>query len=111
MSDEPKDSPAARVLKFGDLVSYQDGSVVSRVILKQKGGNVTAFAFDAGQELSEHTAPFDALVNVLEGEVEVTISGAPIQVGAGESIIMPANEPHALKAISRFKMVLTMVRG
>jgi quercetin dioxygenase-like cupin family protein len=110
MSDEPKDSLAAKVLQLGDLVTYQDGSVVSRVVLKQKGGNVTVFAFDAGQELSEHTAPFDALVNVLEGEVEVTISGTPIRVGAGESIIMPANQPHALKAISRFKMVLTMVR-
>jgi quercetin dioxygenase-like cupin family protein len=69
------------------------------------------FAFDAGQELSEHTAPFDALAHVIEGEVEITISGAPHRVGSGESIIMPANQPHALKAISRFKMVLTMVRG
>jgi quercetin dioxygenase-like cupin family protein len=102
---------AAKVLKFADLVSYQGGSVVSRVVLRQKGGNVTVFAFDAGQELSEHTAPFDALVNVMEGEVEVTISGTPIRVGAGESVIMPANQPHALKAISRSKMVLTMIRG
>jgi len=111
MSDEPRDSLVAKVLSFGDLVSYQSGSVVSRVILKQKGGNVTVFAFDAGQELSEHTAPFDAVVNVLEGEAEVTISGTPLRATAGESIIMPANQPHALKAISRFKMVLTMVRG
>lgn len=110
MSDE-KDSITAKVVKLGDLVSYQNGSVVSRVILKQKGGNVTLFAFDAGQELSEHTAPFDAMVNVIEGEVEVTISGAPHQVGSGESIVMPANRPHALKAIGRFKMVLTMIRG
>jgi quercetin dioxygenase-like cupin family protein len=108
---ETNESIAGKVLKFGDLVSYQDGSVVSRVILKQKGGNVTVFAFDAGQELSEHTAPFDAMVNVIEGEVEITISGAPHRVRTGESVIMPANQPHALKAISRFKMVLTMVRG
>ena len=106
-----EESLAANVLKFGDLVSYQSGSVVSRLILKEKGGNVTVFAFDAGQELSEHTAPFDALVNVIEGEVEVMISGAAYRVGSGESIIMPANQPHALKALSRFKMVLTMIRG
>jgi quercetin dioxygenase-like cupin family protein len=109
MSQEQND--ALKPVKLGDLVSYQSGSVVSRVILKQKGGNVTVFAFDAGQELSEHTAPFDALVNVLEGDVEVTISSVPIRVGAGASILMPANQPHALKAISRFKMVLTMIRG
>ena len=111
MNQQQNDVLAAKPVKVGDLVGYQGGSVVSRVILKQKGGNVTVFAFDSGQELSEHTAPFDALVNVIEGEVEVTISGAPIRVGAGQSIIMPANQPHALKAISRFKMVLTMVRG
>jgi quercetin dioxygenase-like cupin family protein len=111
MNPEPNDTLAAKPAKFGDLISYQSGSVVSRVILKQKGGNVTVFAFDTGQELSEHTAPFDALVNVIEGDVEVTVSGVPMRVGAGESIIMPANQPHALKAISRFKMVLTMVRG
>ena len=108
---EPTASIAGTVLKFGDLVSYQAGSVVSRVILKQKGGNVTVFAFDAGQELSEHTAPFDALASVIDGEAEITISGKPTRVASGESIIMSANQPHALKAISRFKMVLTMIRG
>src|ERR1039457_6619495 len=111
MSTEPTESLAAKALNIVDLVNYQDGSVVSRVILKQKTGNVSIFAFDIGQELSEHTAPFDALVNVLEGEVEVTISGKPIRVTAGEMILMPANQPHALKAISRFKMMLTMIRN
>jgi quercetin dioxygenase-like cupin family protein len=111
MSSEQPESLKAKALKTVDLVNYQDGSVVSRVILKQKTGNVSLFAFDTGQELSEHTAPFDALVNVLEGEVEVTISGAPIRVTAGEMVIMPANQPHALKAISRFKMMLTMIRS
>ena len=85
--------------------------MVSRVILKQRTGNVSLFAFDAGQELSEHMAPFDALANVLEGQVEVTISGTPIRVTAGEMVIMPANQPHALKAISRIKMMLTMIRS
>ena len=111
MSNEQIESLTAKALKIVDLVKYQDGSVVSRVILKQKTGNVSLFAFDAGQELSEHTAPFDALANVLEGDVEVTISGNPIRVTAGEMVIMPANQPHALKAISRFKMMLTMIRS
>ena len=111
MAIEQPESLTAKALKLVDLVNYQDGAVVSRVILKQKTGNVSLFAFDAGQELSEHTAPFDALVNVLEGEVEVTISGAPIRVTAGEMVVMPATQPHALQATSRFKMVLTMIRG
>ena len=111
MSNEQIESLTAKALKIVDLVKYQDGAVVSRVILKQKTGNVSLFAFDAGQELSEHTAPFDALANVLEGDVEVTISGNPIRVTAGEMVIMPANQPHALKAISRFKMMLTMIRS
>ena len=90
MSIEPTESLAAKALNIVDLVNYQDGAVVSRVILKQKTGNVSLFAFDAGQELSQHTAPFDALVNVLEGEVEVTISGASIRVMAGKMVLMPA---------------------
>ena len=101
----------AKALKIVDLVNYQDGSVVSRVIVKQKTGNVSLFAFDVAQELSEHRAPFDAMAKVLEGEVEVTISGTPIRVKAGEIVIMPANQPHTLKAISRFKMMLTMIRS
>lgn len=94
-----------------DLVGYQMGSVVSRQILKKEKGNVTLFAFDAGQELSEHTAPFDALVFVLEGEAEITINGMAHRVKAGEMILMPANRPHALKAVEPFKMVLTMIRA
>jgi quercetin dioxygenase-like cupin family protein len=111
MSNQPTESLAAKVLSALDLVNYQAGAVVSRVILKQKTGNVSLFAFDAGQELSEHTAPFDALVNVLEGDVEITIAGTPMRVTAGEMVIMPANQPHALRAVSRFKMMLTMIRG
>ena len=101
----------APVLNTLGLVDYQAGSVVSRQIVKKPVGTVTIFAFDAGEGLSEHTAPFDALVNVLEGEAEISISGQAHRVKAGELIIMPANEPHALKAPVRFKMLLTMIRA
>jgi quercetin dioxygenase-like cupin family protein len=94
---------------MAELVSYQDGSVVSRQITRAEAGNVTLFAFDRDQELSEHTAPFDALVHVLDGEAEIKISGKPFHLKAGEAIIMPANEPHAVKASTRFKMLLTMI--
>jgi quercetin dioxygenase-like cupin family protein len=97
--------------KLLDLVDYQAGSVVSRVILKAKTGTVTLFAFDKGQGLSEHTAPFDALVQVLDGEVEITVSGKPHRVRSGEMLVMPANKPHALKAAGRFKMMLVMIRS
>jgi quercetin dioxygenase-like cupin family protein len=103
-------APKAEVLKLAELVAYQDGSVVSRQITKADAGNVTLFAFDKDQELSEHTAPFDALVQVLEGEAEVKISGKPYQLGTGDAIIMPADEPHAVRAVQRFKMLLTMIR-
>jgi quercetin dioxygenase-like cupin family protein len=93
-----------------EVTQYQAGAIVSREILKKKTGTVTLFAFDAGQGLSEHTAPFDAMVYVLEGRVEISISGRPHVLKAGDLIIMPANEPHALKALERFKMVLTMIR-
>ncbi len=99
-----------QVFQLIDLVDYQEGAIVSRTIVKQKTGTVTLFAFDQGEELSEHTAPFDALVNVLDGEAEITIAGKPFHVTAGELIIMPANEPHALKAVKRFKMMLVMIR-
>lgn len=102
---------AARVLELGELVDYQDGAVVSREMIKGGAGTVTVFAFDEGQGLSEHTAPFDALVTVVHGEAEVTISGNPYTLRDGESIIMPANEPHALAAAKRFKMVLTLIRA
>ena len=105
------ESLVGRVVTTIDLVDYQAGSVVSREIIGKKTGSVTLFAFDAGQGLSEHTAPFDALVNVLDGEVEIVIDGKPSLLRQGEMIIMPANHPHSLKAISRFKMVLTMVRS
>ena len=94
-----------------DLADYQKGSVVSRTIIDKKTGTVTFFAFDEGQGLSEHTAPFDALVYLLDGEAEVVISGKPFRLKGGEMVVMPANDPHALKAITRFKMVLTMIRS
>jgi quercetin dioxygenase-like cupin family protein len=99
---------ASRVV---ELVGYQDGAVVSRTVLKGATGNVTLFAFDAGQELSEHTAPYDALVQVLDGEAEITIAGEPHRLRGGDLIVMPANRPHAVRAIARFKMMLTMIRS
>jgi quercetin dioxygenase-like cupin family protein len=100
-----------QVTRLDDLADYQEGSIVSRTIIDKKTGTVTFFAFDKGQGLSEHTAPFDALVYLLDGEAEIVISGKPFRLKAGEMLIMPANDPHALKAITRFKMVLTMVRS
>ncbi len=102
---------AGRVLHTAELANYQEGAVVSRTLINQKTGTVTLFAFDAGQELSEHTAPYDALVQVLDGETEIVIAGQPYQLKAGDSIIMPANDPHAVKALTRFKMMLTMIRS
>lgn len=99
------------VLVLSDLVDYQEGSVVSRTVINQKTGTVTLFAFDKGEGLSEHTAPFDAMVYIIEGESEVTISGKPFHLKDGNMIIMPANEPHALKAITRFKMLLVMIKS
>jgi quercetin dioxygenase-like cupin family protein len=92
------------------LVEYQGGAVVSRTLIKQPKGTVTLFAFDAGQELSEHTVPHDALVQVLDGEVEITVAGTPHRLCPGDAIIMPGGKPHALKATRRFKMLLTMIR-
>jgi quercetin dioxygenase-like cupin family protein len=97
--------------KLNDMVEYQEDSVVSRTLIKKDKGTVTLFAFEESQGLSEHTAPFDAMVCVLEGKVEVTISGRPTVLSAGEMIIMPAGEPHALKAVERFKMMLIMIRA
>jgi quercetin dioxygenase-like cupin family protein len=99
-----------KILKPGELVDYQEGAVVSREILSGEKGTITVFAFDAGEGLSEHTAPFDAVVSIVEGDAEVLISGRPFKLGPGDIIIMPANIPHALNAISRFKMILTMIR-
>jgi quercetin dioxygenase-like cupin family protein len=94
-----------------DLVSYQEGSIVSRTIIDKETGTLTLFAFDEGQGLSEHTAPFDALVYLLDGEAEVRISGKSLNLKEGEMIIMPANQPHALRAMRRFKMMLVMIKS
>ncbi len=102
-------APAA-AFNLANLVAYQEGSVVSRQLVKRDKGNVTLFAFDAGQGLTEHTSPFDALVQILDGEAEIAISGKPYRVRAGEIILMPAGEPHGLRAPTRFKMLLTMIR-
>lgn len=99
------------VLNLKEMTSYQDGSVVSKEIMRKQTGTVTLFAFDKGQGLSEHTAPFDALVTIVDGQAEITISGNPIIVKEGEMVIMPANEPHALKAIEKFKMLLVMIKS
>jgi quercetin dioxygenase-like cupin family protein len=93
------------------LIDYQEGSVVSRTLIDKKAGTVTLFAFDEGQGLSEHTAPFDAMVQVLDGEVVVTIAGKPVNLKTGEITIMPANKTHALSAKTRFKMLLTMIKS
>lgn len=101
----------AQPSKLIALVDYQEGSVVSRTIIDKKVGTVTLFAFAKGQGLSEHIAPFDALVYILDGEADITISGKPIRLAAGEMTIMPANEPHALTAVKNFKMMLVMIRS
>ena len=108
---KPKGISGAEVAEAAELVNYQDGSIVSREIVKKPAGNVTLFAFDQGQGLSEHTAPFDALAHVLEGEAEIRIAGQPYLLHGGQMILMPARQPHALKALQRFKMVLTMIRS
>jgi quercetin dioxygenase-like cupin family protein len=100
-----------QVKQLVELLQYQDGSIVSRVLLKNKGGTVTLFAFDEGEGLSEHTAPFDALVVVLDGEGDIEIAGESFTVGQGETITLPANRPHAVKAAARFKMLLIMLRA
>ncbi len=101
----------ARAVRPIDLVDYQEGAVVSRMIINKKTGTVTLFAFDEGQGLSEHTAPFDAFVYLLEGEAEIVISGKVIHLKENEMTILPANQPHALRAIKKFKMLLTMIRS
>lgn len=94
-----------------NLIAYQKGTVVSKTLIEKKTGTVTLFAFDKGQGLSEHTAPFDAMVCVLDGTAEIAIGGNPVTVRQGEMLIMPANKPHALTAIERFKMMLIMIRS
>ncbi|OPY88105.1 MAG: Cupin domain protein [Smithella sp. PtaU1.Bin162] len=108
--DEAEIIPATK-FNLQDAVAYQENAIVSREIVSKNTGTVTCFAFAKGQGLSEHTAPFDALVYVVDGEVEIHISGKPHFLKAGETIIMPANKPHALKALERFKMLLIMIRS
>jgi quercetin dioxygenase-like cupin family protein len=103
--------PAAEALALASLVSYQEGSIVSRTLVSRPTGTVTLFAFDEGQGLSEHTAPFDALVQILDGEADITISGKALRARQGEVVLMPADQPHALSAPVRFKMLLTMIRS
>jgi quercetin dioxygenase-like cupin family protein len=112
MSDQVQVSGViAGVKQLVDLLQYQDGSIVSRVLLKNKGGTVTLFAFDQGEGLSEHTAPFDALVVIHEGEADIEIAGESFKVRQGETITLPANRPHAVKAAARLKMLLIMIRA
>jgi quercetin dioxygenase-like cupin family protein len=110
MATQSEMPAAAPVAPLG-LAGYQVGAVVSRTLLKRAGGTITLFAFDEGQSLSEHTTPFDAVAQVLEGEAEITIAGTPLRVSVGEMLLMPANQPHAVQASTRFKMLLTMIRS
>ena len=100
-----------QVVNIEGLVSYQEGVVVSKTLLNKKAGTITLFAFDKGQGLSEHTAPYDATVQIVDGEADITVSGKARKVKKGEMLIMPANEPHSLAAVERFKMVLIMIRS
>jgi quercetin dioxygenase-like cupin family protein len=115
MNPEPppgkREMPSGETVRMAQLVQYQDGAVVSRALVSRVTGTVTLFAFDEGQSLSEHTAPYDALAHVLEGEAEIVISGKPLRTKEGEAVLMPANQPHAVKALTRFKMLLTMIRS
>ena len=113
MSHTGKNSylPVSEVVRLNELIEYQEGSVVSRTLLNKETGTITLFAFDKGQGLSEHTAPFDALVYLIDGEAEIVISGNPLTLKTGEMVLMPANKPHAVKAIKKFKMLLTMIKS
>lgn len=111
-TDRPESGDlTAQVFDLAAMINYQEGAVVSRTLVKKPTGTVTLFAFDKGQSLSEHTAPFDAMVNVLDGVGEVTIAGKPLRLTAGQMVIMPANKPHAVAAIEAFKMLLVMIRS
>ena len=108
---ENKTRETGKVFSAAEIVAYQQGSIVSREVIRKDTGTVTVFAFDAGQGLSEHTAPFDALVQVLDGAVQIKIAGAPHDLKAGDMIIMPANKPHALQALTPMKMMLVMIKS
>jgi quercetin dioxygenase-like cupin family protein len=101
----------AKVFSFNDSIEYSDGGIVSKTVLKKQTGNISLFSFDKGEALSEHTAPFDAMIQVVDGTGEITVGGKPYIVRTGETIIMPANISHAVKAVEKFKMVLTMIRS
>jgi quercetin dioxygenase-like cupin family protein len=103
--------PKSAVIAMKDMVEYSDGGVISKQVLKSEAGNITLFSFDEGQGLSEHTAPFDALVQIIDGQAEVKLNGKPLNLKEGDSVIMPANVGHSLHAKERFKMLLTMIRG
>jgi quercetin dioxygenase-like cupin family protein len=103
--------PAATIINPLELTSYRAGEVASRTLLNRPGGSITLFAFDAGEGLSEHTAPFDAVIYVLDGAAEITIAGASVAASAGEMVLLPARQPHALSARTRFKMLLTILRS
>lgn len=105
------EKPEKEILKLADLVEYQEDSIVSRTLIDKKTGTVTLFAFDERQGLSEHTAPFDAMAYVLDGEAEISIAGKALRLEKGEAVIMPANKPHTVKASKRFKMLLIMIRS
>lgn len=105
-----KGFPTSKIFSFDKIVEVAAGAVVSKTIIKKPAGNVTLFAFDKNEGLSEHSAPFDALINIVEGSAVVTIGGEPYTLNAGESIIMPANIPHAVKAVEAFKMLLIMIK-
>jgi len=111
MSSNNSEEIKAKILRTKELVDYQTGSIVSRTIVDKKEGTVTFFAFDKDQCLSEHTTPYDAMVQIIEGEAEIKISGKPLHLKEGDMVIMPANEPHSLKAIKKYKMILTMIRA
>ncbi|HPG73860.1 MAG TPA: cupin domain-containing protein [Bacteroidales bacterium] len=106
-----QDFPKSSVMNLADMVQYQDGAIVSRTIIKKPQGNLSLFAFDKGESLSEHTAPFDAMIQVLHGTAEVIIDGKSYKVSQGHTIIMPANIPHAVVANENFKMLLTMIKA
>jgi quercetin dioxygenase-like cupin family protein len=110
-ADQKTNDIRAQAIKLAAMVEYQEGSIVSRTIIDKKVGTITLFAFAKGQGLSEHTTPYDAFVNILDGEAEITISGKVINAVEGDMVIMPANKPHALRAVKRFKMLLAMIRA
>lgn len=106
-----KSEDGSTVVSLGEALVYQDKSVISRVMLKNAGGTITLFAFDAGEGLSEHKAPFDAFVEVVEGDAVITVGGVRYELSKGDSIVLPANVPHAVEAVSRFKMLLVMIKA